>query len=150
MSLWLKTNAPEKADAAPDLKPLLGRNIFCTVSHRFVPPAMFIPDHKVEEIRAASDVVDIVSDYVRLKKRGSNYFGLCPFHNEKTPSFSVNPAMGIYKCFGCSKGGNVFQFVMEMESIGFPEAVRMLAERAHIPLPEQDEDREHASEIESI
>ena len=111
---------------------------------------MFIPDHKVEEIRAASDVVDIVSDYVRLKKRGSNYFGLCPFHNEKTPSFSVNPSMGIYKCFGCSKGGNVFQFVMEMESIGFPEAVRMLAERAGIPLPEQEAEREQASEIESI
>ncbi len=111
---------------------------------------MFIPDHKVEEVRAASDVVDIVSDYVRLKKRGSNYFGLCPFHNEKTPSFSVNPSMGIYKCFGCSKGGNVFQFVMEMESIGFPEAVRMLAERAGIPLPEQEAEREQASEIESI
>ena len=111
---------------------------------------MFIPDHKVEEIRAASDVVDVVSDYVRLKKRGSNYFGLCPFHNEKTPSFSVNPSMGIYKCFGCSKGGNVFQFVMEMESIGFPEAVRMLAERAGIPLPEQDAEREQAGEIESI
>ena len=111
---------------------------------------MFIPDHKVEEIRAASDIVDIVSDYVRMKKQGSNYFGLCPFHNEKTPSFSVNLSMGIYKCFGCSKGGNVFQFVMEMESIGFPEAVRMLAERAGIPLPEQEEDREQASEIESI
>ncbi len=111
---------------------------------------MFIPDHKIEEVRAASDIVDIVSDYVRLKKQGSNYFGLCPFHNEKTPSFSVNLSMGIYKCFGCSKGGNVFQFVMEMESIGFPEAVRMLAERAGIPLPEQEEDREQASEIESI
>lgn len=111
---------------------------------------MFIPDHKIEEVRAASDIVDIVSDYVRLKKRGSNYFGLCPFHHEKTPSFSVNPSMGIYKCFGCSKGGNVFQFVMEMESIGFPETVRMLAERAGIPLPEQEEEREEASEIESI
>jgi len=111
---------------------------------------MFIPDHKIEEVRAASDIVDIVSDYVRLKKQGSNYFGLCPFHNEKTPSFSVNLSMGIYKCFGCSKGGNVFQFVIEMESIGFPEAVRMLAERAGIPLPEQEEDREQASEIESI
>ncbi len=111
---------------------------------------MFIPDHKVEEIRSASDIVDIVSDYVRMKKQGSNYFGLCPFHNEKTPSFSVNLSMGIYKCFGCSKVGNVFQFVMEMESIGFPEAVRMLAERAGIPLPEQEEDRQQASEIESI
>jgi len=111
---------------------------------------MFIPDHKVEEIRAASDVVDIVSDYVRLKKRGSNFFGLCPFHHEKTPSFSVNPSMGIYKCFGCSKGGNVFQFVMEVESIGFPEAVRMLAERAGIPLPEHEAEQEQAGEIESI
>ncbi len=111
---------------------------------------MIIPEHKVEEVRAASDVVDVVSDYVRLKKRGSNFFGLCPFHNEKTPSFSVNPSMGIYKCFGCGKGGNVFQFVMEMEAVGFPEAVRMLAERAGIPLPEQDDEREHAGEIESI
>lgn len=111
---------------------------------------MYIPDHKIEEVRAVSDIVDIVGDYVRLKKQGSNYFGLCPFHNEKTPSFSVNPSMGIYKCFGCSKGGNVYQFVMEMESIGFPEAVRMLAERAGIPLPEQDKEREQASEIESI
>ena len=76
--------------------------------------------------------------------------GLCPFHHEKTPSFSVNPSMGIYKCFGCGQGGNAFQFVMQMESIGFPEAARMLAERAGIPLPEQEEDREQASEIESI
>ncbi len=111
---------------------------------------MYIPDHKIEEVRAVSDIVDIVSDYVRLKKQGSNYFGLCPFHNEKTPSFSVNLSMGIYKCFGCSKGGNVFQFVMEMESIGFPEAVRMLAHRAGNPLPEQEEEREKASEIDSI
>ena len=112
---------------------------------------MRIPDDKVEEVRAASDVVDVVSDYVQLKKRGSNYFGLCPFHNEKTPSFSVNPAMGIYKCFGCHAGGDVFRFVMQVEGLGFIESIRLLAERAGIPLPEQDaEERERASEVESI
>ena len=111
---------------------------------------MIIPDHKIEEIRAASDIVDVVSDYVRLKKRGSNHFGLCPFHNEKSPSFSVNPSMGIFKCFGCSAGGDVFQFIMRIESHSFPEAARMLAERAGIPLPEHDEEREQSSEMESI
>lgn len=111
---------------------------------------MIIPDHKIEEIRAASDIVDVVSDYVRLKRRGSNHFGLCPFHNEKSPSFSVNPSMGIFKCFGCSAGGDVFQFVMRIESLNFPEAARMMAERAGIPLPEQDEEREASSEMESI
>lgn len=111
---------------------------------------MYIPDDKLEEVRAASDVVDVISDYVRLKKRGTNFFGLCPFHHEKSPSFSVNPGMGIFKCFGCGAGGNVFQFVMRVESLGFVEAVRMLAERAGIPLPEQEEQQEEASEIESI
>lgn len=111
---------------------------------------MFIPDDKIEEVRAASDIVDVVSDFVRLKRRGSNLFGLCPFHNEKSPSFSVNPGMGIFKCFGCGAGGDVFQFLMRVENLTFPEAVRTLAERAGIPLPEQEEDREQASETESV
>ena len=111
---------------------------------------MYIPDEKIEEVRAASDIVDVVSDYVKLKKRGSNYLGLCPFHNEKTPSFSVNPSMGIFKCFGCHEGGDVFSFISKIENTGFTETVRMLADRAGIPLPVDEQQRERSSEIESI
>lgn len=96
---------------------------------------MRIPDDKIEEVRSAVDIVDVVSDYVALKKRGTNFFGLCPFHSEKTPSFSVNPERGIYKCFGCGKGGNVFSFLREIEKLDFVEAVRVLAERAGVTLP---------------
>lgn len=110
---------------------------------------MYIPDHTIEEIRSASDIVDIVRDYVQLKRRGSNFVGLCPFHNEKTPSFTVNPGMGIFKCFGCQKGGNVFQFLMELESVSFPEAARTLAKRAHVALPTAPDARMDR-EIESI
>lgn len=98
----------------------------------------FIPEHLVEEIRAASDILDVVSDYVSLKKRGANYFGLCPFHSEKTPSFSVNPDKQIFHCFGCSAGGNVFSFIMRHEGVSFPEAARILAKRAGIELPEPE------------
>ncbi len=111
---------------------------------------MHIPEEKIEEIRSASDIVDVVSDYVRLKKRGSNFVGLCPFHNEKTPSFNVNPRMQIYKCFGCSAGGDVFQFVKQVEKVEFPEAVRLLAARANIDLPESEQQAAEASETESI
>ncbi|MBT8399929.1 MAG: DNA primase, partial [Rhodothermia bacterium] len=111
---------------------------------------MHIPEDKIEEVRAASDVVDVVSDYVQLRKRGSNFVGLCPFHNEKTPSFNVNPSMQIFKCFGCSSGGDVFQFVKQIENVEFPEAVRILADRAGITLPEAEQDFEEASETESI
>jgi DNA primase len=88
----------------------------------------------LEQIRAASDIVDIVGSHVRLKRAGANFVALCPFHNEKTPSFNVNPAKQIFHCFGCHKGGDVFAFVKEFESITFPEAVRRLAERARIPI----------------
>ncbi len=98
---------------------------------------MRIPEHKIDEIRTAADISDIVADYVELKQRGVNYWGLCPFHSEKTPSFSVNPNIGIYKCFGCGKGGNAFVFLMDIEKIGFVEAVRTLADRYNISLPEQ-------------
>jgi DNA primase len=112
---------------------------------------MILPDDKVEEIRAASDIVEVVSDYVRLKRRGSNFIGLCPFHGEKTPSFNVNPSLGIFKCFGCGVGGDVFSFLMRVESVGFTEAARLLAERAGIVLPqEQPGPVEAASETESI
>lgn len=110
-----------------------------------------IPDDKIEEIRSVIDIVDVVSDYVALKKKGTNFFGLCPFHDEKTPSFSVNPGRGIYKCFGCGKGGNVFSFLMEVERLGFVEAVRLLADRAGVPLPEPTADATSAeSELEPI
>ena len=111
---------------------------------------MYIPDHKIDEIRAATDIVEIVGDYVRLKKRGANHFGLCPFHNEKSPSFSVNRSMGIFKCFGCGKGGNVFQFVMEMESLEFPTAARALAKRAGVSIPEREVNDQQAGEMESL
>jgi DNA primase len=111
---------------------------------------MFIPDQTVEEVRAASDVTDVVGDYVRLKRRGSNYFGLCPFHSENTPSFSVNPGLGIYKCFGCGAGGDVFNFIMSVEGIAFPEAVRMLAKKAGIEIADTDVERERLGESEAV
>jgi DNA primase len=99
-----------------------------------------ISPEKIEEIREASDIVQVVSGYLTLQHRGKNYFGLCPFHQEKTPSFSVNPAMQIFHCFGCGAGGNVFTFVMRMEKLSFPEAARQLAQAAGIIIPEDDED----------
>lgn len=111
---------------------------------------MFIPDEKIDEVRSATDLVDVVSDYVQLKRRGSNLFGLCPFHAEKSPSFSVNPGLGIFKCFGCGVGGDVFQFLMRVEHVGFPDAVRLLAEKAGIPLPQEGVPTEASDEVESI
>jgi DNA primase len=110
-----------------------------------------IPDDKIEDVRAASDILSVVQSYVTLKKRGQNYFGLCPFHQENTPSFAVNPGRQIFRCFGCGRGGNVFSFIMEMERLSFVEAVRVLAERAGIELPAwRAEDREAASESEEL
>lgn len=97
---------------------------------------MYYPDELVEEVRAKSDIVDVISGYVRIQKKGSSYFGLCPFHNEKSPSFSVSPGKQMYYCFGCGAGGNVFTFVMNYENFTFPEAVKLLAERAGVTLPE--------------
>lgn len=97
---------------------------------------MYYPDELVEEIRQKSDIVDVVSSYVRIQKKGSNYFGLCPFHNEKSPSFSVTPSKQMFYCFGCGAGGNVFTFVMQYENYSFTEAVKFLAERAGVTLPE--------------
>lgn len=95
-------------------------------------------EEQIEQVRAANDVVDLIGSYVRLKRSGSGYVGLCPFHNEKSPSFSVNPARQMYKCFGCGMGGNVLTFVMEYENYTFPEAMEFLAERAGIALPKQE------------
>ena len=77
---------------------------------------MYYPEEVIEEVRTRNDIVDIVSQYVNLKKKGANYFGLCPFHNEKSPSFSVSPGKQMYYCFGCGAGGNVITFVMEYEN----------------------------------
>ena len=111
---------------------------------------MPIADAKIDEVRAAVDIVDIVGDEVRLKKSGSRFKGLCPFHNEKTPSFSVDPDQNLYYCFGCQAGGDAFKFVQSIHGVGFLEAVRMLAQRYGIALPENERDREAANERESI
>ena len=97
----------------------------------------YIPDELVEEIRARSDIVEVISDRVLLKKSGANYKGLCPFHSEKTPSFTVSPAKQIFHCFGCNEGGNVYQFVMKIENLSFPDSVLLLARRYGINIVEQ-------------
>ena len=91
---------------------------------------MYYSDDLVEEVRTKNDIVDVISGYVRLQKKGSSYFGLCPFHNEKSPSFSVSRDKQMYYCFGCGNGGNVFTFLMEYENYTFPEALKTLADRA--------------------
>jgi DNA primase len=96
-----------------------------------------IPDHIKEEVKAATDIVEVVSDYVKLRRSGSNFMGLCPFHNEKSPSFNVSPQIGIYKCFGCGESGDVFSFVMKMDGISFTEAIRTLGARFGVDVPEE-------------
>lgn len=100
-------------------------------------------EEQIEEVRAANDIVNVIGSYVKLKRSGGSYTGLCPFHNEKTPSFSVNPARQMYKCFGCGAGGSVITFVMEYENYTFPEALESLAERAGITLKADETDRQH-------
>ena len=97
-----------------------------------------IPEPVIEEVLARADILHTVQDYVSLKKSGANHKGLCPFHDENTPSFYVHPGKGIYKCFGCGVGGNVISFLMEIEGLSFPEAVRQLAERNGVEIPEED------------
>jgi len=99
---------------------------------------MRISDEKIDEVRNAADIVEVISGYVKLKKRGKNYLGLCPFHTEKTPSFTVSAEKQMYHCFGCGKGGNIFTFLMEMDKISFVEAVRSLASKAGINIPEEN------------
>lgn len=103
---------------------------------------MYFSDELIEEIRLKNDIVDVISGYVKLQKKGSSYFGLCPFHNEKSPSFSVSRAKQMYYCFGCGAGGNVITFIMEYENFTFVEAVRMLAERAGVEIPEVEYSKE--------
>ncbi len=99
---------------------------------------MYYPDDVIEEIRQKNDIADVISGYVRLQKKGSSFFGCCPFHNEKTPSFSVSPSKQMYYCFGCGAGGNVYTFLMNYENYTFVEAVKTLAERAGVALPEME------------
>ena len=100
----------------------------------------------IDEVRQNNDVVDVISQYVRLSRKGRNYFGLCPFHNEKSPSFSVSPDRQIFHCFGCGVGGNVYTFLMKIEGISFKESVEMLAERANIQLPVLDNNSDNLKE----
>ncbi len=103
---------------------------------------MYYSDDIVEEVRMKNDIVDVISGYVKLQKKGSSYFGLCPFHNEKSPSFSVSRQKQMYYCFGCGAGGNVFTFVMEYENYSFVEALKFLADRAGVELPEAEYSKE--------
>ena len=104
---------------------------------------MFYPEEVIEEIRSRNDIFDVISGYVKLQKKGSSYFGLCPFHNEKSASFSVAPHKQMYYCFGCGAGGNVITFIMEYENFTFVEAVKLLADRAGISLPEVEYSEEN-------
>ena len=97
--------------------------------------AIFIPEDKISEIKNTVDIVDIISDSVLLKKKGRNFVGLCPFHSEKTPSFTVSSEKQIFHCFGCGTGGNAFNFLMKQEGLTFPEAARALAKRYGIDIP---------------
>ena len=103
---------------------------------------MYFSEDLIEEIRQRNDIVDVISGYVKLQKKGSSYFGLCPFHNEKSPSFSVSRQKQMYYCFGCGAGGNVITFIMEYENYTFAEAVRLLAERAGVDIPEVEYSKE--------
>lgn len=105
--------------------------------------ASHFPEAWLEELRARSDIVQVISGYVSLTKKGRNYWGLCPFHGEKTASFSVDEEHQLYYCFGCKAGGNVINFVMDMDRLTFPEAVERLAERAHMTMPEMEQDEEY-------
>ena len=112
-----------------------------------------IDSQTVERIKDASNIVDVVSEFVTLRKSGSNYKGLCPFHNEKTPSFYVSPARGTCHCFGCGKGGNAVSFIMEHEQMTYPEALRWLAHKYNIEIKEReltDDEKREQSERESM
>ena len=100
---------------------------------------MYYPEELIEEVRSKNDIVDVIGSYVRLQKKGTHYFGLCPFHNEKTPSFSVTGGnRQMFYCYGCRASGSVITFVMKYENLTFPEAVKVLAERVGVELPEAE------------
>ena len=101
---------------------------------------MLYPQHFIDDLKDRADLLRLIEPYAQLKKKGANWMGCCPFHQEKTPSFSVNPAKGFYKCFGCGKGGTAYNFVMEIEGLSFPEAIKRVADVSGIPLPEPVDD----------
>lgn len=113
----------------------------------------YLPEDFIEEVRVANEITDVLSEYLTLKPKGKNYFGLCPFHNEKTPSFSVDPEKQLYHCFGCGAGGNVFTFIMDQERLDFIDSVKFLAQRKGIPLPgsiespQDEETRKHKEQL---
>ena len=112
-----------------------------------------IPQQTVQQILDAADVVEVVGEFVSLKKRGGNLMACCPFHNEKTPSFSVSPSKGIYKCFGCGKGGDAVRFLMDLEGFSYPEALKWLANKYSIEDQEKElsqEDVQAQNERESL
>jgi len=96
-----------------------------------------IPEDKVREVAERLSIVEVVSEYVQLRRAGANYTGLCPFHAEKTPSFNVNPAREIFHCFGCGAGGNAFSFIMKIEGLSFPEVVKLMARKTGIEIEER-------------
>ncbi|MBA3714415.1 MAG: DNA primase [Pyrinomonadaceae bacterium] len=106
---------------------------------------MRFPQSFIDDLRRQADIVRVINDYVSLKKKGANWMACCPFHQEKTPSFSVNPSKDIFYCFGCQRGGSVFNFVMEMERVSFPESIKIVAEKAGVPLPAMEEDKRFES-----
>ncbi len=108
---------------------------------------MYYPEDLIRQVRESNDIVSIISEYIPLTRKGANYFGLCPFHGEKTPSFSVNEREQFFHCFGCGAGGNVFTFLMQMDNLTFSEAVQVLAERAHIELPEAEVSEEEKRQL---
>ena len=101
----------------------------------------------IEEVRNSNDIVDIISQYVVLKRSGRNYFGLCPFHKEKSPSFSVSPDKQIFHCFGCGAGGNVFHFISKIENVNFLESMQILSDRAGIQLPTLDSNEDSKKQL---
>ena len=107
---------------------------------------MYYPDSVIDEIRTKNDIVDVISRYMQLRKKGSSHFGLCPFHNERSASFSVNQQRQMYHCFGCGKSGDVISFVMEYENYTFREALKLLSDRAGEILPEADPSGEESAQ----
>src|SRR5262245_50015703 len=104
---------------------------------------MLYPQYFIDDLKNRADIVRIIQPYAELKKKGANWMACCPFHQEKTPSFSVNPSKGFYKCFGCGKGGSVYNFLMDMEGLNFPEAVKRVAEISGVMLPEPIDDESY-------
>lgn len=151
-------NVPNYLSTSSDFLMLLKKTLFkrktLTLLHQTHKWQMALIDQdSVQKVIERADIVEVVGDYVSLKKRGQNYLGLCPFHNEKTPSFIVSPAKGIYKCFGCGAAGNSVKFVMDHEKISFPEAIKTLANKYHIEIVEQemtDEQKQSMNERDSM